>query len=147
MLIRKMEASDLDAVCEIEKTCFSRPWSKDGFQEAILMERNVFLVACDEESVVGYAGMYVSFDEGEITNVAVKPSMRRKGISQELLMELVTQAQSEKLLQIFLEVRVSNEAAIGSYQKIGFEQLAIRKGFYDFPKEDAYVMALQLEQI
>ncbi len=138
--IRAMSPADVAAVGEIEEQAFSQPWSRQGFLDALGLDGTLFLVAEEEEKVLGYIGMYSAFEEGEITNVAVDVSDRCRGIGGMLLAEVQKTARQRGLLRIVLEVRVSNESAIRLYEKYGFVKQGVRKGFYDFPKEDAYIM-------
>ena len=85
-------------------------------------------------------GMYLAMDEGEITNVAVAPVERCHGVGGMLLTELLKIAENKGVARIVLEVRASNDSAIRLYERNGFVQCGMRKGFYEFPKEDAYVM-------
>ena len=141
--IRAMESIDCKAVALLEKECFSLPWSEQGFLDALAMEGNIFLVAEEAGMICGYIGMYLSFDEGEITNVAVALDKRGAGTGGMLLKEALERAQKRGIAQVVLEVRVSNQPAIHLYENYGFKHCGIRKGFYDFPKEDAYIMMLQ----
>lgn len=135
-----MTKEDCAQVAELEKKIFSQPWSEQGFCDAIDMEQNIFLVAEEAGEVWGYIGMYQSLDEGEITNVAVAPEQRNTGIGWMLMQEALEKAKQQGIVQIVLEVRVSNASAIHLYEKCGFVSCGIRKGFYDFPKEDACIM-------
>ena len=139
MLIRKMTLEDVQAVAEIETQCFSQPWSEKSFEDSISREDTIFLV-CEDEVVTGYIGMYLSFDEASITNVAVSPGFRKKGYGERLVVHAKEAAKAANAECIFLEVRVSNEAAISLYKKQGFEELGIRKKFYEHPVEDAIIM-------
>ena len=94
--------------------------------------------------IQGYIGMYLAADEGEITNVAVDPACRRRGIGEGLLTEMKKRAADHKIARIVLEVRVSNEGAIRLYEKQGFSSVGIRRGFYELPKEDARIMVCAL---
>lgn len=138
--VRKMQASDVEKVSQIEAAVFSRPWSKKGFLDALNLGNTIFLVAEENKKILGYVGMYVSLDEGEITNVAVAPDARQRGIGQSLIEKMKKEAEANSVAQIILEVRVSNAPAIRLYQRNGFVNCGTRKGFYDFPKEDAYIM-------
>lgn len=138
--IRTMLPEDVAAAAVLEKQIFSRPWSEQGFLDALGREDTVFLVAEDADGVSGYIGMYTALDEGEITNVAVAPRKRRAGVGAALLAALLKIAQSKGIVQIVLEVRVSNTSAIRLYEQNGFVSCGIRRGFYDFPREDAYIM-------
>ncbi len=138
--IREMQVKDADAVAAIEQQIFSQPWSRQGFLDAVNLANTVFLVAEENNRIVGYIGMYVAMDEGEITNVAVAPVERCHGIGGMLIAELLKIAESKGIARIVLEVRVSNDSAIRLYERNGFVQCGVRRGFYEFPKEDAYVM-------
>ena len=138
--IRVMEACDCKVVSELEKQIFSQPWSEQGFLDAIARTENIFLVAEENDSICGYIGMYQALDEGEITNVAVSPEKRGQGIGSLLIEKALCIAKEQGIVQVILEVRVSNQPAIHLYEKTGFECCGVRKGFYDFPKEDAYIM-------
>ena len=134
--IREMQMRDTDAVAEIEQQIFSQPWSRQGFLDAVNLGNTVFLVAEENNRI----GMYLAMDEGEITNVAVAPVERCHGIGGMLLTELLKIAENKGIARIVLEVRASNDSAIRLYEHNGFVQCGMRKGFYEFPKEDAYVM-------
>ena len=140
IIVRKMQPEDLLQVCEIEKDNFSLPWSEKSFLES--MERNdtLFLVALNGEEVAGYLGCYCVAGEGEITNVAVKSSYRRQGIGGKLLETLYEEAKALHTQEFFLEVRESNEAAIGLYSRQGFVKEGVRKNFYEQPVENAVIM-------
>ena len=140
IIVRKMQPEDLLQVCEIEKDNFSLPWSEKSFLDS--MERNdtLFLVALNGEEVAGYLGCYCVAGEGEITNVAVKSSYRRQGIGGKLLETLYEEAKALQTYEFFLEVRESNEAAIGLYSRQGFVKEGVRKNFYEQPVENAVIM-------
>ena len=140
--IRRMETSDAEEVSRIEQQIFSRPWSCQGFLDALSGGNAIFLVAESEERIIGYCGMYCAADEGEITNVAVDVSFRRRGIGKKLVEHLLMEAEDANIKNIILEVRISNEEAIRLYENMGFSVQGIRKGFYEKPKEDGYVMNL-----
>ena len=139
MIIRKMIQADVSRVAEIEKECFSLPWSEGSFEDSLSREDTIFLV-CEDGEVVGYVGMYLSFEEGEITNVAVTPSYRGKGCGNLLIQAMKEEAKARRAECILLEVRVSNAPAISLYKKHGFEEIGIRKNFYQYPDEDAIIM-------
>lgn len=143
--IRTMTELDCAVVAGLEKEIFSMPWSEEGFRSAVLMPQNVFLVAEEAGEICGYLGMYASIDEGEITNVGVAPSFRNRGIGWKLVQAALGMAKQQDLAQVVLEVRVSNASAIHLYEKCGFVNVGIRKGFYKQPKEDAYIMIYNWE--
>ena len=158
MLVRRMTLEDIQAVAEIERQCFSQPWSEKSFEDSIRREDTIFLV-CEESLsfqqekiqeaegttvITGYIGMYISFDEASITNVAVSPDSRKKGYGEQLVIAAQKAAREANAETIFLEVRVSNEPAISLYKKMEFESLGIRKKFYEHPVEDAFIMRCSL---
>ena len=140
IIIRKMQPEDLAEVCKIEKDNFSLPWSEKSFLESMEREDTVFLVALEDEDVAGYIGCYCISGAGEITNVAVKTSHRRKGIGGKLLQKLYEEGAALDTQEYFLEVRESNGAAIGLYLRQGFVKEGIRKNFYEKPVENAVIM-------
>ena len=155
MIIRTMESEDIPQVAQIEHNTFSQPWSEKGFADAIAMKDNIFLVAegvsdasdaVKKRNVAGYVGMYVSFGEGEITNVAVEEAVRGHGIGELLIAGVQKEAHSRGICRIVLEVRVSNAPAISLYKKKGFRILGTRRGFYELPREDAYIMAWETDR-
>lgn len=143
MLIRKMVLADVEQVSAIETSNFSLPWSEKAFEDAIACKDALFLVAKEKEKILGYVGMYISFEEGEITNVAVLKDAQNSGIGKSLLEKAFEEAFVLGVERVVLEVRVSNEPAIHLYQKMGFENVGTRKNFYDFPKEDAFIMIFE----
>lgn len=140
IMIRRMQMEDLRQVCEIERDNFSVPWSEKSFSES--MERNdtIFLTALVGDEVAGYLGCYCIAGTGEITGVAVKASYRRKGIGEMLLERLYKEGNVFDTQEFYLEVRESNEAAIGLYTRQGFVKEGIRKNFYEKPLENAVIM-------
>ena len=140
IVVRKMQTKDLIEVCKIEKENFSLPWSEEAFAESMEKDYTVFLTALVDDEVAGYIGCYCVGGEGEITNVAVKASHRRMGIGGMLLEKLYEEGKALDTEVFFLEVRESNEAAIGLYTRQGFVKEGIRKNFYEKPVENAVIM-------
>lgn len=130
----------MSQVAEIEKRIFSIPWSKKAFQDSMESENTIYIVAKEQEKVLGYAGMYVSFEEGNITNVAVDINARRRSIGRSLIVDILNKGKEKGVTDVFLEVRETNYAAISLYEKIGFQEAGIRKNFYEKPTENAVVM-------
>ncbi len=136
-----MTADHLDEVAELERICFSTPWSRNMLAEELDNLLSAFLVALDDRgSVVGYAGLQVVLDEGYITNVAVRPECRRQGIAGKLLQVFLDFAQANQLAFLTLEVRASNYDAIALYGSRGFRSMGRRKNYYEHPREDALIM-------
>lgn len=142
IVVERMRNRDIPEVAAIEATVFSMPWSEQGFEDA-LKQDTIFVVARQEARIVGYCGMYCSFEEGEITNVAVSPEVQKQGIGKKIISGLLEAAKEKSISRVVLEVRVSNLPAIKLYEGFGFEKIGIRKGFYERPREDADIMVLE----
>ena len=141
-----MNADHLDEVAELERICFSTPWSRNMLAEELDNLLSAFLVALDDnDKVVGYAGVQIILDEGYITNVAVRPECRRQGIAAKLLQVFLDFAKANKLAFLTLEVRASNYDAIALYGSRGFRSVGRRKNYYEHPKEDAIIMTLEFD--
>ena len=136
-----MTADHLDEVAELERICFSTPWSRNMLAEELDNLLSAYLVALDDgDRVVGYAGVQVILDEGYITNIAVRPECRRQGVAAKLLQVFMDFAKANKLSFLTLEVRASNYDAIALYGSRGFRSMGRRKNYYEHPKEDALIM-------
>ena len=136
-----MNADHLDEVAELERICFSTPWSRNMLAEELDNMLSAFLVALDDaDRVVGYAGVQVILDEGYITNIAVRPECRRQGVAAKLLQVFLDFAKANKLSFLTLEVRASNYDAIALYGSRGFRSVGRRKNYYEHPREDAIIM-------
>lgn len=141
-----MTADHLDEVAELERICFSVPWSRNMLAEELDNLLSAFLVALDDSGrVVGYAGVQVVLDEGYITNVAVRPECRRQGIAGKLLQVFLDFAKGNRLAFLTLEVRASNYDAIALYGSRGFRSVGRRKNYYEHPREDAIIMTLEFD--
>lgn len=138
--IVEMKPEDVPEVAAIERSIFSQPWSEKGFSDSLRSSDTLYFVAKEQGQILGYCGLLQSFDEADITNVAVHPAARGKGIAYEMLRCLMEQGKIRGIERFTLEVRVSNEAAIHVYEKLGFASVGIRKNFYDMPREDAMIM-------
>lgn len=143
MEIKRMTRKEIPMVAGLERQIFSMPWSEQGFCDTLKMDNAIFLTAMEDGRLLGYCGIYLAADEGEITNVAVAPEYRRQGIAEKLVKRLMEETRSLGIRTYILEVRVSNQSAISLYRKLGFADCGIRKGFYENPTEDALVMMNQ----
>ncbi len=142
--LRPLTADALDAVAEMEQMIFSEPWSRAALE--LLLGDGYVALAVQETSgrTVGYAGMLLAPNEGQIINVAVHPDARGQGLGRLLMQGLIAAAREKKLAVLSLEVRAGNERAIGLYRSLGFSVVGQRKNFYKRPTEDARVMLLEL---
>lgn len=141
-----MTADHLDEVAELERVCFTTPWSRNMLAEELDNYLSAFLVALDDnDKVAGYAGLQAVLDEGYITNVAVRPDCRRQGIAGKLLQVFLDFAKGNHLAFLSLEVRASNYDAIALYGSWGFRSVGRRKNYYEHPREDAIIMTKEFE--
>jgi len=148
MEIRLATIEDAHAIYEIEQQSFSVPWRLESVLAELEGAANkLYMVICEENHIVGYAGVWLVYDEGQITNIAVLPSARGKGYGSKLTKQLIDECFSRGMHEIFLEVRISNLAALAMYRNLGFSVKGIRKEYYSEPTEDAYIMSLVSEEI
>lgn len=143
--IEPMRLRDLDQVLRIERLSFSAPWSRAAFLSELLEnDRARYFVARIGDQVVGYTGMWIIIDEGHITNVAVHPHWRNRGIATQLLDALDDVARANGVRRMTLEVRKSNIVAHTLYEKLGFRDAGIRRAYYRDNNEDAIIMWKEL---
>ena len=141
----------LEGAAELEKLCFTSPWSaqslelltNEGIGVGYVLEAP--LADGQPAAVAAYGGMLITVDEGQITNVAVHPDCRRRGYGAAIVRTLLRHAKDARLESVSLEVRASNAAAIALYQQAGFYEAGRRKGFYSKPTEDALVMICKIK--
>ena len=140
--LRRMTVEDVDGVHAIEEATFAKPWSRQSFYEE--MTRNVcarYLVAETESGeIIGFAGVWIVMDEGHITNIAVRQDWRGQGIGKRLTAALMQYASNLGVSYMTLEVRRSNETAQHIYYSLGFQQVGVRKRYYEDNGEDALFM-------
>lgn len=135
----------IDELVDLENRCFSEPWSATMFFSDLQSDFTCYFGSfSDDGKLIGYAGMWMSVDGGEITNVAVHPDYRRQGIASNLINNLIKICLVNNFSFINLEVRESNSSAISLYCKLGFEQVGMRKNYYKNPKENAVLMTKTL---
>ena len=132
MLIRPMTEEDLDKVLMIENTSFISPWNKDQF----LYELNdnpyaVLMVAEYQGIICGFIDFWITFDVAQLNQIAVHEALRRKGIGEILLLDMINRVSEQEVTKITLEVRTYNEKAISLYKKHGFKEELVKKHYYD----------------
>jgi ribosomal-protein-alanine N-acetyltransferase len=143
--VRRVTAEDLDAVVAIETEAFTNPWRRETFLDLIDRPGLEVLVLEDvDDGIVGYAVLWCILDQGELANMAVTLQHRRRGLGAFLLSRILEVARERGIETLFLEVRVSNEAARKLYTRFGFSEVGLRRGYYREPKEDARVMTATL---
>src|SRR5256885_15212131 len=139
--IAVMRRRHLRSVLRIENSVYPRPWSLGLFMsELAIRTGRIYLVARVGPTVVGYAGMLFSVDDGHVTTIAVDPAWHRSKIGSRLLLHLLRRGTVMGAKNFTLEVRVSNEGAQDMYRRFGFAPAGVRKGYYVETNEDAIVM-------
>ncbi len=133
----------LPQVLELEKLCFSLPWSRDAFLPELTDPACCWLAALAEGQVAGYAGMRTVLDEGYISNIAVSPAHRKRGLGMALVQAMLREGERRRLSFLTLEVRVGNEEARRLYARAGFREVGLRPGYYEKPREDALLMTYE----
>lgn len=141
ILISKMTIKDIEDILVIENLCFTLPWSFDSFYNEIQLNKFAhYHIISFENKVVGYIGVWQVLDEGHITNVAIHPEYRHKGLACKLIEHTLDFCIRNKIHSVTLEVRKSNIPALNLYKKFGFAEEGIRKGYYADNNEDAIIM-------
>ena len=141
MIIENMTLAHVGQVAELEKVCFgSEAWSLNSVTTELDNPLSLWLVALDGEKVAGYVGSQTVCNETDMMNVAVSPEYRRQGIAEALVTDLVEKLRKRESHSLTLEVRASNDPAIGLYEKLGFAQVGRRKNYYRNPREDALIL-------
>lgn len=143
--IDRMARDDVEQVVAIERLSFSMPWSRTAFLHE--MERNPVarcLVMREAEQVVGYLCVWEIADELHVTNIAVHPDRRHQGVGRALLGWALEEARRTGVRHVALEVRPSNQEALGLYESFGFRVVGRRRGYYYDTGEDALVMEVSL---
>ena len=155
MTLREMTPEDIDAVMEIERDLFTEPWTAEGFLTFLLRNDALFVVVEETQAkpdisqkkggILGYAGILMVLDEGDITNVAVRRDRQKEGIGGFLLDGLFLLCRERGIRKIHLEVRDGNVPAIRLYERKNFVRDGLRKNYYTAPVEDAILMTKELE--
>ena len=145
MTIEKMNAGQVAQIADLEKICFSDPWSENSIAFELENKLAHWLVAQEGEMVAGYIGSQTVMGETDMMNVAVHPDFRRRGIAEALVKRLVEDLKAMESHCLTLEVRETNAPAIALYEKLGFSQIGRRKNYYRNPREDALILRKEWE--
>lgn len=140
MQIVLMKSEHVPQVAALEKCCFQDPWSERSVVGELDNPLSLWLVCLEGERVLGYVGSQTVLGETDMMNVAVSPDARRRGIGEALILALIEELRRQGSHCLSLEVRASNDPAIGLYQKLGFSQVGRRPNYYRNPKEDACIL-------
>lgn len=143
-MIRRMEGNHVAQIAALEKLCFSDPWSETSVGGELENPLSYWLVAEENDRVLGYIGSQSVPPEADIMNLAVAPDCRGKGIGRELLTAMMAYLHSRNIETLFLEVRPSNTPARNLYASLGFVEAGRRKKYYVNPIEDALILRKEL---
>ena len=149
-LLRPMQDADLDAVIWIEPTIYSHPWTRGNFADSLNAGHSAWVLILHGE-IIGYTLMMLVLDEAHLLNISIAKTHQKQGWGRILLEHMLAKAKQYKAANMFLEVRTSNVDAIALYENMGFNEMAVRRGYYSAdPKisntgrEDAILMGLAL---
>lgn len=145
MRIQNMEHCHISQVAQLEKLCFSEPWSEKSLDSELSNPLSLWLVALEGERVAGYVGSQTVMGETDMMNLAVHPDFRRQGIGTMLIDHLVATLKTKESTALTLEVRQSNEAAKALYGSLGFCQVGLRPNYYRNPREAAIILRKEWE--
>ncbi|MBQ1489657.1 MAG: ribosomal protein S18-alanine N-acetyltransferase [Eubacterium sp.] len=142
LIIRAANKDDAESLAEIEKACFTTPWSMEALRQDLIGNENAIYIVVqgDEGELLGYLSVWCVADEGQIMTVAVMPEHRRKHVASVLMHAMLKVTEERGVKSHTLELRKSNEAALGLYEKFGFQVAGIRPGYYEDDGEDALIM-------
>ena len=135
-----MSDAHIAQIAQLEKQCFSAPWSEKSLISELKSALALWIVAIDGDTVVGYVGSQSVLGEADMMNLAVLPDYRRQGIGKKLVLTLIDELQKKSIHSLTLEVRVSNVSALALYNKLGFFEVGIRPNYYSYPKENAMIL-------
>lgn len=135
-----MNNTHVGQIADLEKMCFSDPWSENSISSELNNPLSLWVVAMDGECLAGYVGSQSVMGWADMMNLAVHPDYRRMGVAENLIEQLICRLKKKKVTCLTLEVRASNAPAISLYTKLGFTEVGRRPGYYHNPKEDALIL-------
>ena len=141
----RLNETHVEAIAQLEKICFSDPWSEASIRSEVKNPLSLWLVAIDDNKLAGYVGSQSVLGWADMMNLAVAPEYRRLGIGEKLVTELIEKLKENQVTCLTLEVRISNEPAIKLYTKLGFAEVGRRPGYYHNPREDALILRKEWE--
>ena len=142
--LQEMTSAHVAQIAELEKLCFSDPWSENSVASELNNRLSLWLVAMDGDTVAGYIGSQSVLDGADMMNVAVHPDYRRQNIGKKLVVALCEALRAKSIQFLMLEVRQSNAPAIALYESLDFAQVGVRPNYYRNPKENALIMRKEL---
>ena len=144
MIIEQMNSRHVPMVAQLETVCFHDPWSEESVRSELGNDLSLWLVAMEEDRLLGYVGSQTVLSWTDMMNVAVAPEARRRGVGEALIRRLMVMLRERNCECLTLEVRASNAGAIALYDKLGFTEVGRRKNYYRNPREDALILRVEL---
>lgn len=141
----RLEEHHVKGIAQLEKICFSDPWSENSIRSEVSNPLSLWVVAVDGDKIAGYVGSQSVLGWADMMNLAVAPEYRRLGVGETLVSELINRLKEIQVTCLTLEVRLSNSAAIALYSKLGFLEVGRRPGYYHNPREDALILRKEWE--
>ena len=145
MIVREMTCEDVDAVMTVDSAAFPDPWKETTFCEEIEKDYSHYFVCETDGTMVGYAGIWCIYETAELMRIATMPEFRNRGIAKELMQKILECAKDCGCERMMLEVRRSNIPAQKLYTKFGFDEISIRKGYYN--GEDALILEKEFKYL
>lgn len=144
-VFRPMVDADLDAIMEIEPHIYSHPWTRGNFVDSLKSAHSAWVLVQDSQ-IIGYALTMMVLDEAHLLNLSISKRYQKQGLGRLLLEHMIYVARTLSATNMFLEVRASNISAIALYENIGFNEMAVRRGYYPAQngREDAILMGLAI---
>lgn len=144
VILTEFSPGHLPQIMEIERACFSDPWSENSMTAQLTGKYSLCALASCNGEIAGYVMAVALYEGAEILNVAVSPSHRRQGLGRMMMESILSQCRQKGVERAFLEVRAGNDAAIRLYESFGFKKYGVRKDYYIEPAEDAALMVVEL---
>jgi len=145
MKVEELSIKDIEQLVELERLCFATPWTQEQFSLCLAQEHFYVFGLKSGNRLMGYISFFLVGKEMEILNLAVHPEKRRHGLGTKLLTAALSFFRRKKGKKVLLEVRPSNVAALNLYRRAGFVQVGLRRNYYPDNREDALVMALEIQ--
>lgn len=147
--VQQMQIADVPEVMKIDTGAFPAPWTKEIYEQELIENdfAHYFVMKTDTGDIIGYVGMWIIFDDAQITNIAVHQDYRGKKIGEKLFGFALAYAFQRGAQKLSLEVRPSNTVAKNMYRKFGLEEGSVRKNYYPDNGEDAIVMWVNLTEV
>jgi ribosomal-protein-alanine N-acetyltransferase len=142
---RPMQMDDLESIMAIEPQIYPYPWTRGNFSDSLSSGYSSWVLMLNDQ-IIGYSLMMLVLDEAHLLNLSVAKPYQKQGLGRTLLEHMVSIARKNQMANMFLEVRPSNISAIALYENMGFNEMAVRRGYYPAAngREDAVLMGLAL---